>query len=231
MGIRKIKFVNNEYYHICNRGVDKRNVFIEKIDLWRFIKGILLFNKLRIIGSIRDELDKNKTPRSQAPVDLGFDFLTESNGELVEIVSFCLNPNHYHLLVKQISDNGITKFMQKLGTGYTNYFNEKNKRSGVLFQGKFKAVHIESNEQLLYTSAYVVLNDVIHIIHNEDRELVFSSWGEYSGKNKKINFCKGKNIILDQFNGFEDYRKFAEDVVKSARALKAEKKRREDHLE
>ena len=105
---------------------------------------------------------------------MDFGDLIKLSGGLVEVVCFCLNPNHYHFLVKQVSDDGVSKFMQRLGSGYTRYYNEKNKRTGVLFQGKFKAVHVESNEQLLYTSAYVGLNDKIHNILEKDKKLVFS---------------------------------------------------------
>ena len=77
---------------------------------------------------------------------------------LVEIVAYCLNPNHYHLIVKQISEKGIERFMQKIGTGYTNYFNKRYERSGALFQGKFKSIHIDSNEYLLHLSVYVFEN-------------------------------------------------------------------------
>ena len=226
MGIRKIKFINGEYYHICNRGTDKRNIFMDKGDLWRFIKGILIFNRVKTVGSIRDELDQNKIHRSPASVD--YEELIKLSGGLVEIICFCLNPNHFHLLVRQVSDNGVSKFMQKFGTGYTKYFNEKNERSGVLFQGRFKAVYIESNEQLLYVSAYVNLNNKIHSIEKESKKLVFSSWSEYCGKNKVLNMCKGKNIILSQFKNIDDYKKFVEEVVEMAQERKEMKK--EDKL-
>lgn len=226
MASRKIKFENNEYYHICNRGVDKRKIFNDHNDLWRFVIGVLIFNRIEISNGLRSNLN---IYRSKAPVNIDYAELSRLSGNLVEIIAVCLNPNHYHLLVKQVSDNGISKFMQKLGTGYTNYFNEKNKRSGSLFQGKFKAVHVENNEQLLYTSAYVGLNNRVHNISEDDKELVFSSWNEYCGKNEKLNICKGKSIILDQFSRFKDYEEFAKSVAESARSIKDEK--RNNYLE
>ncbi|MDD2935183.1 MAG: transposase [Candidatus Pacebacteria bacterium] len=227
MSIRKVPFVNGEYYHIYNRGVDKRYIFKDKSDVWRFIKGILLFNKIDNIGSIQDALKINTIHGSLASVD--YKKLIEQSGGLVEIVAICLNPNHYHLLAKQISDNGVSKFMHKLGTGYTKHINEKENRNGSLFQGKFKAKLIETNQQLLYTSAYINLNYEIHGITRDDLDLVFSSWDEYAGKNKTMNICKGKNIILDQFSDFEDYEKFARDVVEKSKQLKEDL--RNEHLE
>ncbi|OGD67006.1 hypothetical protein A2442_02630 [Candidatus Campbellbacteria bacterium RIFOXYC2_FULL_35_25] len=219
--MRNVKFENGEYYHIYNRGTDKRNIFGDKGDIWRFIKGILIFNRKNPVGSIREELNGRRIDRDLVPVNYGD--LIELSGELVEIICLCLNPNHYHLLIRQVSDGGISKFMHKLGSGYTTYFNEKNKRSGSLFQGTFKAVHVESNEQLLYVSGYINLNDRVHEIGGEDKALVFSSWSEYCGENKVLNMCK-KDIILGQFDNINDYKKFAKEVAESARENKKMKR-------
>lgn len=231
MSPRKISFVNDQYYHIYNRGTEKRKIFGEKLDLWRFIQGMLLFNRVESVGSIRDVAMELGGYSGKATVTFDYDELVKLSGGLVEFVAVCLNPNHYHFLVKQVSDGGISKFMHRLGSGYTRYFNEKNQRNGVLFQGKFKAVHIETNEQLLYTSAYVGLNYMIHNIKEENKDLVFSSWEECGGQNKKLNICKGNDIILDQFKTFSDYENFAKSVVETARDLKKQRKTREDCLE
>ena len=229
MSIRKVPFVKGEYYHIYNRGVDKRKIFSDKNDLWRFIKCILVFNRKESVGSIRDELGRKDARGLASGFVNNYVDLIEKSGELVEFVAICLNPNHYHFLVKQISDNGITKFQQRLGTGYTGHYNEKNNRSGSLFQGKFKAKHIETNEQLLYTSAYINLNPEIHGIDGDSLELVFSSWDECAGKNKVMNICKGKGIILGQFKSFDSYEKFAKEVVEKSKRLKDDLKG--EHLE
>lgn len=77
---------------------------------------------------------------------------------MVKFIAYCINPNHYHFILQQVSEKGIEKFMQRLGMGYAKYFNNRRKRSGTLFQGKFKARHIDSNEYLLHVSSYVNLN-------------------------------------------------------------------------
>jgi len=77
---------------------------------------------------------------------------------LVEILAYVLMPNHFHLMVKQITENGVTEFMRKLSTGYTNAFNIKYKRVGPLFQGKYKIAHIKTNRHLLYLPYYIHLN-------------------------------------------------------------------------
>ncbi|MBU6431373.1 hypothetical protein KGQ29_03295, partial [Patescibacteria group bacterium] len=104
---------------------------------------------------------------------------------------------------------GIEKFMQRIGGGFTRYFNEKYNRNGVLFQGKFKSIHVDSDEYLLHLSAYVNLNDRVHKIPPGN---ACSSWDEYLGKNQSDEICF-KNIILDRFKDKEDYMKFAEDTV------------------
>jgi putative transposase len=136
------------YYHIYNRGVEKRDIFCNKSDYKRFIVGLREFNSLNSI-SLRDQLEFPS--RSSTSVDTEVELREE---KLVEIVAYCLNPNHYHLIVKEVVENGVAKFIQKLGTGYTNYFNKKYDRTGSLFQGRYKKVEIKENSRLLYLSAY-----------------------------------------------------------------------------
>ena len=153
MGSRKIPFENNEFYHIYNRGVDKRNIFMDKKDISRFFDGLNEFNNEFPIGSLYENSFQRKNSQLGSKA---------SKFKLVDIVMYCINPNHFHLVLKQNMEKGIEKFMQKLGTGYTKYFNNKNSRSGSLFQDKFKSKHIDNNEYLLYLSAYVNLNDKVH---------------------------------------------------------------------
>jgi len=123
--------------------------------------------------------------------------------------------------------------MQKLGAGYTSYFNIKNKRTGVLFQGAFKAVHIDSNEQLLYVSSYVNLNFKVHQLGGEASKLKLmkSSWDEYVGENNIKNneaFCE-KDIILDQFKNKNEYKKHAFETLELV--LENKKRKKEDETE
>ena len=200
-------FAIGEYYHIYNRGADKRVVFMDRLDLFRFFQSMSEFNTLDPIGSIwenRSEKNKNKFGPPRA--------------KLINFVCYCLNPNHYHFILSPLVENGIEKFMQKVGAGYTLYFNERYERSGVLFQGKYKSIHIKTDEYLMYLSAYINLNNKIHFLTksdiNIDKTKFFykSSWEEYIGE-KNENFCN-KSIILDRYDAIEDYKKFAESVVR-----------------
>lgn len=185
--MRKVPFVEDEYYHIYNRGVDKRSIFEDRKDLERFFQSVKEFNSVEPIGSIfENSFNKEKVSK-----------------KLVEIVCYCLNPNHFHFILRPIVENGISEFMRRLG-GYTWYFNNRHKRNGALFQGVFKSVHISSNEYLLHVSAYVNLNNRFK---GAPYLLSKSSWDEYLGK--ASDYICNSDIVLGQFKNSEAYEKFA----------------------
>jgi putative transposase len=179
--MRKVQLATNEYYHIYNRGVDKRNVFTNEADYWRFFEAMYLANDERD-GLIKIWKDYQRfNPKAKL-----WEFAKFSFGRMnpmVEIVAYCLNPNHYHFILKQITKRGIEKFMQKIGTSYTKHFNQKYDRSGSLFQGTFKSSHIKPNT-LLYLSAYVNCNSEIHGIAKA-QSYRWCSFSDYLGKREK----------------------------------------------
>lgn len=212
MSIRKTAFVNNEFYHIYNRGVDKRNIVSNDEDSDRFLKSILFFNSKKPIGSIYEKSFQDKHQ------------LGGETAKLVNIVSYCLNPNHFHFILEQLIDGGISEFMKRLGGGYTWYFNNKYKRSGSLFQGVFKSVHIDNNEYLLHLSSYVNLNNRVHQLGGETAKLSRSSWNEYLSDKKNHSFCS-KEIIMSQFKNINEYKVFVEDSLKEIL-----QKKQEEHI-
>ena len=194
--MRNLQFAEKEFYHIFNRGVDKKVIFPAYEDMKRFFDGMTIFNSSEQVGS----LERKKGTRRHS-VSTGKD-------RLVNIIAYCLNPNHYHLILEQIGERGIERFMHKLGMGHSKYINTKYRRSGALFQGSFKAVHIDTNEYLLHVSAYVNLNNRVHNYrHGVSTQ---SSWDEYIGSTGDL--CT-KSIILEQFKRIEDYKKFAESTL------------------
>jgi len=210
--MRDIKFTIGEFYHIYNRGVDKREIFSDSNDMERWFESIVDFNSVETIGSIyENQFVKNK---EDVPI----------SDKLVNIVAYCFNDNHYHLLLEQVAEAGIEKFMHRLGTGYAKYFNNKNKRSGALFQSKFKAKHVDTNEYLLYLSIYVNLNNEVHQLGRSASKLIQSSWEEYTSSNMaQKELCK-KEVILDQFKDRKDYKKYALDVLPILIETKIDKK-------
>lgn len=147
----KAKPIIGEIYHIFNRGVDKRIIFQDEQDKFRFIHDLYEFNDKKLVVS-QNFLRRQKMTGVQHPS------LPKEN--IVEILAWCLMDNHYHLLVREIEENGIILFMKKIGSGYTNYFNKKYKRSGALFQGRFKCVHIGQESQMQYIPYYIHLNPI-----------------------------------------------------------------------
>ncbi len=176
---RNIIFAENEYYHVYNRGVEKRQIFFDAGDHKRFIFLLLLAN-------------------SDTPVHLsnykGISLLEIPKGDpIVEIGAWCLMPNHFHILLKEIKKDGISLFMKKLLTGYSMYFNTKKHRKGVLFDGTFKAKHLDSDNYLKYQYAYIHLNPL---------GIIDSGW-----KEKKIkNIQKAKEFLFSySYSSFQDY--------------------------
>lgn len=206
--MRKTNLVSGEYYHIYNRGVDKRHIFLDQYDVDRFLQGVKEFNSIDPIGSLYENSFRDNN-------------ISKAN-QLVNIICFCLNVNHYHLLLQQTHEKGIEKFMHRLGVGYSRYFNERNHRSGALFQGAYKAVHVDSNKYLLYLSAYINLNNKIHQLSDRVTKLTKSSWDEYTEANyKKEKLCQS-SLILGQFSNKNDYKEFSLNTLKHIKARKAE---------
>jgi len=180
------EFANGELYHVFNRGVEKRNVFMDDSDYYRFIFSLYECNdaaSVRVGARIAARRQRNSTSNAssarfhlasvQGETLQNFETLQNSKPRkrelLVEIIAFVLMPNHYHLILRQLVDSGVSLFMKKLGNAYTGYFNDRYERKGMgaLFQGAFKAVHIDDDRQFLHLVEYVFSNPV---------ELVESDW-------------------------------------------------------
>ena len=152
------EFVNGEIYHIVLRSVEGIKIFKDDSDYYRAIFGLYEFNDEQPVSIWARRKKKKQTKSLQGPT---LQRLNEGKRvKIVEILAFCLMPNHIHLLLRQIKDQGITKFMRKLGTGYAMYFNKKYDRKGHLFQGNFASVHIKNEAQLSVVFNYIHLNPV-----------------------------------------------------------------------
>lgn len=169
MPIKRPQFINGEIYHVIVRGIAGQKTFLEEKDYLRYLTSLYFFNNKEIIFSpFRDfsSIAREVIP-SRAPA------LIKERDILVEILSFCLMPNHIHLLIRQVSDGGISLFLQKMG-GYSSYFNKKYQRFGSLFQRPFKAIHMKTEDQLLVVMNYIHLNPVDLIEFNWRKEGVLN---------------------------------------------------------
>lgn len=145
---RKVPLLEGEFYHIYNRGVDRRKIFSSTKDYQRFMALLYLANS-------KENVRISNLPRDKTLEDI---FLIDQGEPLVAIGAFCLMPNHFHILATPLLKDGLSRFMLKLQTGYSMYFNLKYERSGSLFQGPFKSNHAEENRYLKYLFSYIHLN-------------------------------------------------------------------------
>ena len=208
---RKILFSNEFYYHIYNRGVDKRQIFIDKFDYTRFLESLREFNQVEPVGSLYHL--KKRQLRDAIPPAGGIASLQRQ----VDIMAYCLNSNHYHLLIKQNKKRGISEFMRKLSIGYTCYFNEKYKRSGSLFQGTFKAREVKSAHDLEKISVYINCNAEIHGIAKSEN-WIWSSYLDYIGRRKGT--LADKKDVLESFTSHLEYKNFSKEIIGDIKEVK-----------
>lgn len=164
--MRRFTTTIGEIYHSLNRGTEKRKIFICKKDYERFIVNLILFNT------------ENTPNRNISRYSLKDAYQSIPSDPLVKIHAFSLLPNHFHLILEQVVENGITRFMQKIEMGYAHYFNKLYSRSGNLFQGAYKIKHIDDDSYRLYIPLYIHLN-ALDLLESE------KNWKEYGIKNKK----------------------------------------------
>jgi putative transposase len=221
--MRKFSFENNQIYHIFNRGVEKRSIFLEDNDYLRFIHDLFELNDKNKVNNVLHRFSKgnNKNADKRMEVRPTYILKRQPRELMVEILAFTLMPNHFHLILKQKTDNGIAKFMQKLGTGYAMYFNNKNNRVGGLFQGKFKAVLVDNDEYLIHLLNYIHFNplDLIYggrtSLYSAEK-LMSYRWGSFLDYIGEKNFpsVTSRQFLLDFFGSEEKYRVNAEEWLK-----------------
>lgn len=203
MPYRTTTLVNNEIYHIYNRGIEKRNIFLCKRDHQRCLDTFSFY-----------QYKNNSTKFSL----ITHPMCNRDNYEKrVEVICYCLMPNHMHFVLEQITNNGISDFMRLLGNSYVKYFNLRYDRAGTLFQGQFKAKHIDTDEQLAHLSRYVHLNPYVSGLVNNLGQYYWSSFNEYA-KSQKIGACEKKKV-LQMFKNNRDYIKFVKDHKDYAKNL------------
>lgn len=234
MPYRKQEFANEEIYHIILRGLGDDLIFKDLNDYYRGIFSVYEFNNSKPVSIKYRRETRNrlkKAIRGRASDNL----VEEDNRDkLVEALVFCFMPNHIHLLVRQLKDDGIIKFMRKFGTGYAGYLNRKYQRKGYVFQNRFRSVHIEDNDQLGIVFNYIHVNPISLIepgwkekgIKNPKKVLEFledykwSSYQDYIGK-KNFPSVTNRDFLLDFLGGnngcklvTEDWVKYKEELIK-----------------
>ncbi|TSC97653.1 MAG: hypothetical protein Greene101447_400 [Parcubacteria group bacterium Greene1014_47] len=224
---RKFKIEVGGFYHVVKRGVNRGHVFRNGQDYSRFILGLELFNSVQPINLWSIVSRSGDSPSTASTVGERVQRVRENKGKpIVEIHGFCLMPNHIHLILREITDGGISDFIKKLG-GFSTYFNKRYNRTGPLFEGRFKAVPIQSDEQLANTFRYVHTNPV-ELWEPKWKEFQVKNPGEaikklesyrpssyldYIGKENSPPFIT-KDFFLEFFGGEKDCQLAVEDWIK-----------------
>ena len=187
-----------EYYHIYNRGMQKQLIFETDKDRLRFLFLLFVFQGKNSIKNISREIKQNV---QSSTLHIRPELVKEVlKNRTMELISFCFMPNHFHLQILEKTEGGISKYMQRVLTAYTKYFNVKHQKSGHLLQGSYKSVLMENDLQLMHTSAY---------IHKNSRELTnwkkkedkypWSSFQDYVSLNR-FGKLLSTGIILDRYD-------------------------------
>ncbi|MBI2098548.1 MAG: transposase [Candidatus Wildermuthbacteria bacterium] len=224
--MRKIHFAKNNIYHIYNRGVEKRDVFMNENDRWRFLQALFLFNNSEASHKLLWDLERLHKGVNFKVIKDYIKTQGTVRQPLVRVLADCLMPNHYHLILEELEEGGITKFMHKLGTGYTGYFNKKYKRVGGLFQGTFKAKSVDDDLYLQYLLVYINVMNPGQLVEPDLKEqgvkdldaildfaaeFPWSTHKEYLGTRESIIVDKG--VLGTLFPSGESYREFVHAVL------------------
>ncbi|MBU2578995.1 transposase, partial [Patescibacteria group bacterium] len=237
MPYRKEQFVNGEIYHVTVKSIDENVIFKNVDDHFRGIFSIFEFNNAKPVVIIecrkaRARIKKEfKKIAEQASAESAkgrtSDVFDDLRDKFVEVLAFCIMPNHIHLLLRQLKTDGISKFMVKFGSGYGGYFNRKYNRKGYVFQNRFVAVHIGTEEQLKTVFVYIHTNPISLIepkwkemgIKEAEKAIEFvenykwSSYSDYIGK-KNFFSVTDREFISEIMGGENGCKEFVEDWIK-----------------
>ena len=202
--MRLIRIAPGEYYHIFNRAVNKQIIFHDTNDYFRFLFLTLYFQSPIIFQQLGRKVKEFVQSRALDSVEEG-EIIKKRR---VELVAFCIMPNHFHLIVKELDEGGIAAYMQRVLTSYSKYYNTKYQKSGHVFQGPYRAVHIADDRQLLHLSAYIHRNprEISKWFKKED-QYIWSSYQDFIDENRWGDLIM-PDIVIGQFKDKAEYENF-----------------------
>lgn len=212
--MRKDALVVGEIYHIFNKSIAEFNIFNNTSEFLRMLNVIRYYQTEKPLIKFSDFLRSSRVQLG----DVNISFPDRSNKEkLVEIIAYCLMPTHIHLILKQLKEDGISIFMNRILNSYTRYFNIRHKRKGPLWEGRFKNILVTTDEQLIHITRYVHLNPVTAYLVDKPEKWLASSYREYLLEvNEMDKICKYDGILnIDQIS----YKDFVEDRISYQREL------------
>ncbi|MBI5127218.1 transposase [Candidatus Roizmanbacteria bacterium] len=207
---KKRTFKEGYFYHICNKSIANYGIFTNDSNKERFLTCLDYYNSTNYDTSLSVFLRKNVF----SPI-----LLREDKNQVVKILAYCIMDDHYHLLIKTLLNNRLSKYINDVENSYTRFFNTKLERKGPLWQSNFRIIHIKTSEQLLHVSRYTHLNPVTKYLVDRPEDWVYSSYKFYLNKQVLNNYLKEISI-----NNPTSYKKFVEDNIDYQRKLKLIKK-------
>jgi len=232
MPIKRPLLVNGEIYHIVLRAIEGLKLFRDQRDFLRMIHDLFEFNDE---GQASSNYRMREVRGINVERSVLLTFFKEKRKILVEILAFCLMPNHIHLLIRQLQDNGISKFMRKIGAGYGGYYNKKYQRRGRLFDGRYRVIHIESDNQLKIVFVYIHTNPAAILVLNwkekgideKDFQKVlkfiedyrWSSYSDYLGK-KNFPSITTREFLINELGGTKEAQRFINDWLHVKKKLR-----------
>ena len=206
-----MQFSIGEYYHAYSRGNNKSKIFLTDADKKRFIRLLFLCNSTKtVVFKEFERMPLRAIKRGET---------------LVEIGAYCLMSNHFHLLLREKKENGISLFMAKLLTAFSMYFNKRHRRTGALFEGRFLATHVDSDEYLKYLFSYIHLNPVKIIDPDWKNNGIsdmkktkqylnayfYSSYDDYMGKEREEKIILNRDVFPEYFESFTEFEQFVDE--------------------
>ncbi len=209
---RFVKLVNNKIYHLFNKSITNYKIFSDFQNSYRFYQNLCFYNNSENKDKLSNVLEKN--------LKISTNIFKNNQFSIAKIISYCIMPDYYHLLVKILKEDFFIFFIGRIENSFSRYFNEKYKRKGPLWQSRFKAVLIKNNEQLLHVSRYIHLNPTTSNLVEKPELWFFSSYKKY---------ITNKNFFKEYLNEISikdclDYKKFVENRVDYQKKLKMIKK-------
>ena len=208
--MRKETTTPGEYYHIFNRGINKNDIFYNDLDRLRFLFLITHLQSAVSFKNISREIKllvQSRALHSCVDKEIIAEICKE---RFIELVAFALMPNHFHLLIREVQENGIPQYMHKILTAYSKYINIKHEKDGHVLQGPYRIVHVDNNEQLTYLSAYIHRNPRdLQAWTNKEISYPWSSYQDFARENRWEELLN-PSIVLNQFTTKKSYREFVD---------------------
>ncbi|MBM2820277.1 MAG: hypothetical protein HW405_37 [Candidatus Berkelbacteria bacterium] len=216
---RKIELITDQVYHIFNRSIAEYKIFNNGEEFYRMMD-LLKYYQIRNEIKFSDFIQLKQVEKNG--FDKFFDIISKDKEKTVQIIGYCLMPTHFHLIIKQLAEKGISSYIGSILNSYTHYFNARHKRKGPLWESKFKNVLVSKDEQLIHLTRYLHLNPTTALLVDKPEQWLFSSYNEYLSLSDSTSTLCQYSDILDIKPS--EYKKIVNDRIAYQRDLAKIKK-------